>query len=167
MFTRITDFSQHWKHHTDATKKVFSALTQESLSEQVADEHRNLGRMAWHVVTTIPEMAEAIGMKLVGPGAGDPVPKSIEDIRKGYDAAARSLQEQVEKNWNDRTLEIEDDLYGQKWKKGMTLLVLIQHEVHHRGQMTVLMRQAGLKVPGVMGPSKEEWVNIGMKAPEI
>jgi uncharacterized damage-inducible protein DinB len=26
-----------------------------------------------------------------------------------------------------------------------------------RGQLTVLMRQADLKVPGVYGPSKEEW----------
>jgi uncharacterized damage-inducible protein DinB len=32
--------------------------------------------------------------------------------------------------------------------------------------MTVLMRQAGLKVPGIYGPSREEWVKIGMTAPE-
>jgi uncharacterized damage-inducible protein DinB len=28
--------------------------------------------------------------------------------------------------------------------------------------MTVLMRQAGLPVPGVVGPSKEEWAAMGM-----
>ncbi|MCK4657684.1 MAG: hypothetical protein KAT85_11650, partial [candidate division Zixibacteria bacterium] len=39
--------------------------------------------------------------------------------------------------------------------------------IHHRGQMTVLMRQAGLKVPGVYGPSMEEWEHFGMKKPEI
>jgi uncharacterized damage-inducible protein DinB len=32
--------------------------------------------------------------------------------------------------------------------------------------MTVLMRQAGLKVPGIYGPSYEEWLQFGMKAPE-
>lgn len=26
----------------------------------------------------------------------------------------------------------------------------------YRGQMTILLRQAGLPVPGVMGPTKEE-----------
>jgi uncharacterized damage-inducible protein DinB len=28
--------------------------------------------------------------------------------------------------------------------------------------MTVLMRQAGIKVPGVYGPAKEEWAAYGM-----
>ena len=31
--------------------------------------------------------------------------------------------------------------------------------------MTVLMRQAGLTVPGVYGPAKEEWATAGMEAP--
>jgi hypothetical protein len=33
--------------------------------------------------------------------------------------------------------------------------------------MTVLMRQAGLKVPGIYGPAKEEWSIYGAPVPEI
>jgi len=33
--------------------------------------------------------------------------------------------------------------------------------------MTVLMRQGGLKVPGVFGPTKEEWSQYGMQEPAI
>jgi len=54
------------------------------------------------------------------------------------------------------------DMYGEKWARGHTLMVLCTHQTHHRGQMTVLMRQAGLKVPGVCGPSKEEWAQFGL-----
>lgn len=39
--------------------------------------------------------------------------------------------------------------------RGKFLRMLIDHQTHHRGQMTVLLRQAGLTVPGVMGPTKE------------
>jgi hypothetical protein len=46
---------------------------------------------------------------------------------------------------------------------GSLLLFLLQHQSHHRGQMTVLMRQAGLSVPGIYGPSKEEWARFGME----
>ena len=46
------------------------------------------------------------------------------------------------------------------------LMTLINHQNHHRGQMTVLMRQAGLTVPGVYG-SKEEWAAAGMEAPKM
>jgi uncharacterized damage-inducible protein DinB len=77
------------------------------------------------------------------------------------------LLEQVTRHWNDGTLEVEDDMYGEKWKRGLTLAILVNHESHHRGQMTVLMRQAGLKVPGVVGPAKEEWAQYNMPAPEV
>jgi len=39
------------------------------------------------------------------------------------------------------------------------------HELHHRGQLTVLMRQAGLVVPGIFGPAQEEWTRYGMEPP--
>lgn len=32
--------------------------------------------------------------------------------------------------------------------------------------MTVLMRQAGLPVPGIYGPAKEEWTTFGLEAPK-
>lgn len=40
-------------------------------------------------------------------------------------------------------------------------------ESHHRAQMTVLMRQAGLKVPGIRGPAKEDWSQFGAEPPQI
>ncbi|HUP13723.1 MAG TPA: DinB family protein, partial [Niastella sp.] len=60
-------------------------------------------------------------------------------------------------HWDDGMLEEENNLYGDPWKKGFSLWVLLIHQTHHRGQMTVLMRMTGLKVPGIYGPSKEEW----------
>lgn len=33
--------------------------------------------------------------------------------------------------------------------------------------MTVLMRQAGLTVPGIYGPAKEEWAKFGLEAPKM
>jgi uncharacterized damage-inducible protein DinB len=57
-------------------------------------------------------------------------------------------------------------MYGQTWKKRDVLASLILHQAHHRGQMTVLMRQAGLAVPGIYGPAREEWAAMGMAAPK-
>jgi uncharacterized damage-inducible protein DinB len=53
-------------------------------------------------------------------------------------------------------------MYGEQWTRGFVLQALVAHQTHHRGQMTVLMRQAGLPVPGMYGPSKEEWAAMGM-----
>ena len=73
----------------------------------------------------------------------------------------------VQTEWTDETLAKTSMMYREEWKNGATLRILIQHEVHHRAQMTVLMRQAGLQDPGVYGPSKEEWAGLGMQAPEV
>lgn len=167
MFTSIEQFKKEWQVVSDETRKIFSALTDESLGQSVADDHRTVGRMAWHIVQTIPDMATRVGLQVEGPAEDTPVPVSADEIKQAYDKAAHTLARQINANWNDETLEVVDDLYGQKWKRGATLYVLIKHEIHHRGQMTVLMRQAGLKVPGIYGPSKEEWTQFGMPEPGI
>ena len=58
-------------------------------------------------------------------------------------------------------------MYGESWKRGFTLDVLVRHQTHHRGQMTVLMRQAGLRVPGVCGPAREDWAAYGQSPPVV
>ena len=55
-------------------------------------------------------------------------------------------------------------MYGESWSRGAVLMSLIVHQAHHRGQMTVLMRQAGLRVPGVYGPAKEDWAAMNLPA---
>ena len=75
--------------------------------------------------------------------------------------------EQIKADWNDSTLNVSDDMYGEKWPRGMTLAVLVSHQTHHRAQMTVLMRQANLRVPGVYGPAREEWAPMGVQPPAI
>ncbi|MMZ69496.1 DinB family protein [compost metagenome] len=52
---------------------------------------------------------------------------------------------------------------GQPYRKGEMLRFTLMHQAHHRGQMTVLMRQAGLRVPEVYGQTYESWIEAGME----
>jgi len=96
-----------------------------------------------------------------------PLPTKAVAIQKAYASASRELLEQIKTGWTDQTLAVVDEMYGEKWPRGMPARVLLDHQTHHRGQMTVLMRQAGLTVPGVYGPAKEEWGAYGAPPPEI
>ena len=167
MITSIEQFEKGWKKESENTGKIFAGLSDESLNKKLVDDHRTIGRLAWHITQTIPEMLSKTGLEPEGPGEKDPVPLSAEELKNAYDLAAGSLLKQIMEKWNDETLLVEDDLYGEKWARGMTLRILMDHEIHHRGQITVLMRLAGLRVPGIYGPSKEEWSQYGMKEPEI
>ena len=164
--TKVADFLEWWKGESESTRKMFDALTDESLKTTFADGHRTLGRVAWHIVTTFPEMLLQIGMKIESPTEKDPVPTSADQIKKVYAANAAALTEQISQ-WTDAELMKEDDMYGETWKRGTTLPIFLMHEAHHRGQMTVVMRLAGLSVPGIYGPSKEEWKNYGMEPPAV
>ena len=112
-------------------------------------------------------MMERTGLKIGGPPHDAPVPASSAAIADTYQHLSETLLREVRKNWKDQTLQVEDDMYGEKWKRGTTLGILILHQTHHRAQMTVLMRQAGLKVPGVYGPAREEWASMGAPPPAI
>ena len=165
MFRRIADFETAWQGEMQSTMKVLSRLTDQSLGQRVTPDGRSLGFLAWHIAGSIPEMMNRTGLAVAGPEPGTP-PASAVEIQVGYERAARSLLDQVRAQWTDASLEQEDDMYGEPWRRGFTLYALCLHEAHHRGQMTVLMRQAGLTVPGVYGPAREEWAAMGMAAME-
>jgi uncharacterized damage-inducible protein DinB len=167
MFTTVSGFLASWKFESDGTSKLLAALTDKSLTQAVAPNERTLGRLAWHITTTIPEMMERTGLHLGGTPHEAPVPASAREIAAAYQELAGSLAKVVPESWTDASLLLEDDMYGMKWTRGVTLGVLISHQTHHRGQMTVLMRQAGLAVTGIYGPAREEWATMGVPPPEI
>ena len=166
MFRRVSDFLAVWGYEAEATLKVLDALTDASLVERFHPNVRTLGRLAWHITQSIPEMGTRTGLALAGPGEDDPIPASAADIAARYREAAESLAREVRSRWDDAELEVEDDMYGERWPRGRTLFVISGHQAHHRAQMMVLMRLAGLPVPGVYGPTKEEWSQFGMPAQE-
>jgi uncharacterized damage-inducible protein DinB len=166
MFRRVADFQKAWEHESGSTLRILGALTDPSLAQAVTKDDRTLGRLAWHIATTPAEMMERTGLSVGGPSHDSPPPTSAAAIVAAYQAASKAVAAGVA-GWSDATLEVEDDMYGEKWARGLTLQSLVAHQAHHRGQMSVLMRQAGLKVPGVYGPAREEWTAYGMKPPAV
>jgi len=163
MFTTIDDFLNSWKYESEATLKVFHNLTDASLAQRVTPDGRTLGFIAWHITASMPEMFRSAGVPLAVT-LDKEAPSSAAAISDVYEECARAVSQAVPAAWTDAELRDEIPMYGMSWAKGSVLVSLINHQAHHRGQMTVLMRQAGLKVPGVYGPAREEWASMGMPA---
>ena len=164
MFRTIDDFRKAWDYEAEITGKTLLNLTDASLDQKVYDDGRTLGFLAWHLTVTLGEMLGLVGLTIDAPAVDSEVPASAAEIARVYGIGGRSVGDEVSNNWNADTLLIEDEMYGETWSRGMTLFYLIAHQAHHRGQMTVLMRQAGLRVPGIYGPAKEEWAAFGAPA---
>jgi uncharacterized damage-inducible protein DinB len=171
MFRRIDDFITCWKEEAAKTLAVLEAIPDGALGTTVTEGHRDLRRMAWHLVESLLEMPAHCGLKLEGSHLIQGMfitepPTSMAPIREAYAKASDSFLAGLQA-WNDGDLETEDEMYGERWQRGRTLFILLIHQTHHRGQMTVLMRQAGLRVPDVYGPAKEGWAAYGMEAPKV
>lgn len=166
MYRTIEDFKTQWLHETDATFRLLENLTDESLKQKVTPEGRSLGVLAWHLVTTLGEMLHRAGLLPENKFENMPVPAIAKVIGAEYRNESGKITAAVTEKWKDADLLVETEMYGEQWTKGMVLTSLIMHQAHHRGQLTVLMRQAGLKVPGIYGPAKEEWAQFGMPAQE-
>ena len=166
MYYKIQDFLQDWKHQSETIQKNFEYLTDNSLSRQVYPEGRSLGFIAWHIVLSVGEFGGKLGVVVDCPPEDTEPPENAGEIADAFKKATTTLYNFIQKNWDDQKLLEENNLYGNVWKNGFTLNALISHQTHHHGQMTVLMRQAGLKVHGAFGPSKEEWAAMGMPSPK-
>ena len=162
MYLTIAEFIEDWKNETQATQKIFNALTDASLNQMVYPEGRTLGRIAWHIIKTLGEMMGQTGLKINAPDENSDEPTEAAVYVETYNRLSAELIKEVETNWTDAMLSDILDMYGEKWARALVLQILIRHEIHHRAQLTVLMRQAGLKVPGLYGPAKEEWESYGM-----
>ncbi|NGY89794.1 hypothetical protein F3K44_03885 [Bacillus megaterium] len=167
MFQSLDSFLRSWEYEANATQRLLKNLTDGSLKQQITSQNWTLGRIAWHTVTSIHIIVSNTNLTFEAPSEDWPVPTTAQFIADSYQQASDAFVQALRTQWIDKTLEERIDFLGQKIPNGSLLMFLIQHQTHHRGQMTVLMRQAGLTVPGIYGPSKEEWENFGMEAPKM
>jgi uncharacterized damage-inducible protein DinB len=162
MFQTISEFTRAWQGESANTRKIMNALTDASLAQKVTPEGRSLGRLAWHIVQTLGEMGGHAGLVVEAANEKTPQPATAAAIAEAYNAGAAAVDKAVASAWTDADLPGEVNMYGEKWTRSATLAALMCHEIHHRAQMTVLMRQAGLTVPGIYGPAREEWATYNM-----
>jgi len=151
-------FLGDWAHESSLTLNVLSVLTDSSLSQAVTEtKGRTLGELAWHLATSLTGMLSAGGLQMEGPGFSAPVPGRAQDIVQGYRQASEAASAAIQAQWTDAKLSEPLLLFGKIDTTYAGLLTLVvRHQIHHRGQMTILMRQAGLVPPGVYGPNEEE-----------
>jgi len=165
VYHRIADFLGDHAAEAAGTLKLFRAVPETAAQQAVVPGGRTLGRLAWHVTCSLGEIAHSAHIGTLEPHddqAGD-VP-AMARIAAAYEASAKAFADLLASQWTDAMLDDEIEMYGMRWKRGQALTMVITHQAHHRGQMTVLMRQAGVEVPGILGPARQEWAQWGMAA---
>lgn len=166
MYRKVEDFVADWKSEESFTVKIFSKITEEIKSFKATENTRSLERLAWHITQTLTEMPFRAGIIDADFLDQKPIPENFDEIISTYRKHSSQLIKLLHEKWTNSDLTGKIEIYGQQWERRKILSVLVKHQTHHRGQMTTLMRLQHIEVPGIYGPSKEEWSTYGMKPQE-
>ena len=155
MYRKIDDFVKEWKHNCAGTIAIMESITEEKKHFSIVEGHNSLESLSWHLTTAPLYFLGLIGQPLNVQLNPSVPPQTMKEIIDEYKKVSEEVVNAV-KNLNDKLLENEVDMHGNPTPIGAILRTLVDHQTHHRAQMQVLLRQAGLPVPGVMGPTKEQ-----------
>lgn len=154
MYRKAQDFLADWDMNAKGTLHVMQAITEEKKHVAIVEGHNSLEWLAWHLVSVAGAFGHFAGLQIPSPGPDMPIPQTMAEIVGMYEVITEAYRKEAEKLTDEQMAE-EVDSFGGQMERGKLLRMLIDHQTHHRGQMTVLLRQAGLKVPPVMGPTVE------------
>ncbi len=154
MYRKAADFLADWTGSAGGTLAVIKAITNEKKHTVIVEGHNSLEWLAWHLVGAGAMFAQIAGLQVQGPAKDEAAPEQAEQLAQRYGKVMQAVAEEAGK-LSDAQMEEEINGFMGPVARGAFLRMMIDHQNHHRGQMTVLLRQAGLTVPGVMGPTKE------------
>ena len=155
-------FRRVWDREFRTTANVFRSFSADQLCVKPHERSRTVRDLAWqcvideHVIGTILSKTEH-DLRNVPPAP--PSPAAMEEIVAAYESAHSDAVEklnQLPEADFDRT--VTSILAGGEWKmpRPEALWANVMDQVHHRGQLTIYLRQAGGKVPSIYGPSGDQ-----------
>jgi uncharacterized damage-inducible protein DinB len=147
-----------WAYEHGLSAKVMRAVPAAKLDMRPHEKSRSMRDLAWHLAEAERFFVEK-GLGLALPGE-NPVPKEAPPatpaaMADAYDRSHAAMSAAIAKKEPAWFAEVVP-FFGSKMPRGAIVDLMVRHEVHHRGQLTVYLRLAGAKVPGTYGGSADE-----------
>lgn len=158
----IDAFLQELEHEAKTTKRVLERVPDNKLGWRPHQKARTLGELALHVAGTPGAVARlAAQSEIQAPDFKDPVPNSAAELIPALEESIATAR-QVLGSMDDATL---NSTWRMK-RNGQEIMaipraaflrsIMLNHWYHHRGQLSVYLRQLGVQIPSIYGPSADE-----------
>ncbi len=158
----IDSFLQELEHEAKTTRRVLERVPDNQLGWRPHPKSRTLGELALHVAGTPGEVAKlAAQSEIQAPDFKDAVPASAAELIPALDqsiATARQLLGKMDDATLNGTWRVKRN--GQEVlampRSALLRSIMLNHWYHHRGQLSVYLRELGVAVPSIYGPSADE-----------
>jgi len=150
------------EQEAQTTKRVLDRIPENKLAWKPHPKSYSLGQLALHIASVPGSVAAAVvpdSMEV--PNFSQPEPKSRQEVLDTFNKSLESAKATLKK--------MDDARLTSAWsltKNGKVLMsvprigfirsILMNHNYHHRGQLSVYLRMLDVPVPSIYGPSADE-----------
>lgn len=146
------------------TRKALERIPEDRLGWKPHEKSGTLGWLASHLAT-IPHWGTVTmredSFDVAGEMGPQPEARSLQEVLGQFDAHVKEAREALAAAADEQFQAVWTLRRGQEVIFAMPRLavfrgMILNHLIHHRGQLTVYLRLAGAPVPALYGPSADE-----------
>jgi uncharacterized damage-inducible protein DinB len=159
----IDGLLQELEQEAQTTRRVLERVPNDKLEWRPHKKARTLGELALHIAIVPGAVAELVGTQstVQPPQFSDPKPKSAaelipaleESIAKAKKVLGGMDDVALTETW--RLMNGERELLAVP-RVVMLRSIMLNHWYHHRGQLSVYLRELDVAIPSIYGPSADE-----------
>ncbi len=158
----ITALLQEFENEAGTTRRVLERVPSDKLAWQPHPKSMSLGVLALHVAAS-PGVICGWAAQDVTQFKGDPAPTpaSTEEILAAHDRSVTTTKDILGKLGDEGlqgmwSLKAGDNTLMTMPKAALVRAIVMNHWIHHRGQLSVYLRLLDVPVPSIYGPSADE-----------
>ena len=145
------------------TRKVLERIPTETYDWKPHEKSMSMHRLAAHVANMFGWFAPTLEQDELDFAGGyeEPTPATTEEMVALFDKNVASAMESLRRAepeifMKDWTLRNGEEIYFTLPKVAVIRSFVMNHIVHHRGQLSVYLRMNNIPVPALYGPSADE-----------
>jgi len=151
-------------HEGATTRRLLERLPQDRLGWQPHQKSMTLGRLATHIAEIPGWVGSIVEKDEFDIGTAGHTPStvgSVAEVIAMFDKSVATATETLKRQSNDRLLakwqlKKNGKLVVEMPRVGMIRSFLMNHLIHHRGQLSVYLRLQNVPLPSIYGPTADE-----------
>ncbi|NOT33557.1 MAG: DinB family protein [Candidatus Eisenbacteria bacterium] len=145
------------------TRRMLERVPGDQLGWRPHPRSRTLGQLAMHVAGVPGALAELSHLDTFQFENGPPEvdPGNVKEILDAFDTSMARAKEHLGRMDDRKIMETWTGTLGGKPvfavpRIGLLRAIMLNHTYHHRGQLSVYLRELNVPVPSIYGPSADE-----------
>jgi uncharacterized damage-inducible protein DinB len=160
----IDGMLQELRDEARSTRRLLERVPDNRLGWRPHDRSRTLGQLAWHIAVVPGAVAEFVASPSPAQApefSPDPTPATSAELIAALDQSIAKAEKilggmddaSLMATW--RMMKGDREIFAIP-RVAMLRSVMLNHWYHHRGQLTVYLRELGVPLPSIYGPTADE-----------